>query len=90
MEKEILFAAIIGIILLIAIVQAVQLNSISAKIVGGTSNSVSQLSSPASGAVDTSQMTENEKMNYEMHGVIPERFGSGSASQSLPDMVGGC
>ena len=88
MEKEILLVAIIGIILMIGIVQTIQLNALSAKIVG-MSNIVSQASNTQ--AVDTSQMTENEKMNYEMHGIVPARFSSGgSASQSLPDMVGGC
>ena len=88
MEKEILLVAIIGIILVIGIVQTIQLNALSAKIVG-MSNIVSQASNTQ--AVDTSQMTENEKMNYEMHGIVPERFSSGSSSlQSLPNMVGGC
>jgi len=89
MEKEILLVAIIGIILLISIIQAVQLNTIAAKIIGEASNGGLQGSS--TGDVDTSQMTENEKMNYEMHGIVPERFSSGSSSlQSLPNMVGGC
>ncbi len=89
MEKEILLVAILGIILLIGIVQLIQLNGISAKLVGGVA--LSSSSGSQAGAIDTSQMTANEKMNYEMHGIIPERFGSsGSGASALPNMVGGC
>lgn len=37
--------------------------------------------------IDTTGWTENEIMNYEMHGTIPARLG---ASTSGNGMVGGC
>ncbi len=42
-----------------------------------------------SGKVDTTGWTENEIMNYEMHGTIPARISS-SASTLSSGMVGGC
>ena len=45
----------------------------------------------SAGALDTTGWTDNEKMNYEMHGTIPARAGSGGASTgSSGGMVGGC
>ncbi len=47
----------------------------------------------SSGKLDTAGWTENEKMNYEMHGTIPARLqgkvGAPSASAGS-GMVGGC
>jgi len=40
------------------------------------------------GAIDTSGWTANEKMNYEMHGIIPSRV-KGASSAGV-NMVGGC
>ena len=45
------------------------------------------------GKLDTGGWTENEKMNYEMHGTIPARLQgkiSASSASSGPSMVGGC
>lgn len=39
-------------------------------------------------AIDTTGWTENEIMNYEMHGTIPARVQGGASSGS--GMVGGC
>jgi len=47
----------------------------------------------ANGKIDTSSMTANEKMNYEMHGTIPARFQGKVGPSSAPsgtEMVGGC
>ena len=57
-----------------------------------TGNSVSV---ETSGRIDTSGWTENEIMNYEMHGVIPARTKSGvsgaaTTSSGSSGMVGGC
>ena len=41
------------------------------------------------GKLDTTGWTENEKMNYEMHGTIPARLGVSGASTGN-GMVGGC
>ena len=46
-------------------------------------------SAGGSGKIDTTGWTENEKMNYEMHGTVPARVGGASASSS-GGMVGGC
>ncbi len=42
-----------------------------------------------SGKLDTTGWTENEIMNYEMHGTIPAKV-SGGATSSSGGMVGGC
>ena len=43
------------------------------------------------GKIDTTGWTENEIMNYEMHGTIPARAGvSGASTASSSGMVGGC
>ncbi|MBS3091393.1 hypothetical protein J4217_03020 [Candidatus Pacearchaeota archaeon] len=47
----------------------------------------------SSGKLDTSSWSENEKMNYEMHGTIPARLQGKVASSSASSgagMVGGC
>ena len=55
---------------------------------GVTGNVVAQL--PNEDKIDTSGWTENEIMNYEMHGTIPAKAGSGAARSSSNGMVGGC
>ena len=70
--------AIIG-ILLVAVIYTVFLKASS------TGNSVN------SGEIDTSGWTENEIMNYEMHGTIPARLqGKIAANSAGTEMVGGC
>ena len=77
-QKTVLWV-IIG-ILLVAVIYTVFLRS---PITGNSVNS--------NGEIDTSGWTENEIMNYEMHGVIPARFqGKVTASSSGTGMVGGC
>ncbi len=47
----------------------------------------------SSGQLDTTSWTENEKMNYEMHGTIPARLQGKISASSAPSgtgMVGGC
>lgn len=61
---------------------------------------LSAAATPQSGALDTSGWTATEKMNYDMHGIIPARVqGTAGASsttstsdltQGLPSQVGGC
>lgn len=51
----------------------------------------STLTAGETGKIDTSGWTENEIMNYEMHGVIPARAGTtGASTASSGGMVGGC
>ncbi len=58
----------------------------------GFGNSANSLTGRvASGQLDTTGWTDNEKMNYEMHGTIPARVqGSATSSSSGSGMVGGC
>ncbi len=47
----------------------------------------------SSGQLDTSDWSDNEKMNYEMHGTIPARLQgkvAASSRSSGTGMVGGC
>jgi len=64
-------------LLITSLVQAFQINSIK-------DNGINT----AAVGIDMDGWTENEKMNYEMHGTIPARYQSQSNSQ--PTMVGGC
>jgi len=70
--------AIIG-ILLVAVIYTVFLKASST---GNSVNSNSQ--------IDTSGWTENEIMNYEMHGTIPARLQGQVATTGGTGMVGGC
>lgn len=44
----------------------------------------------SSGKLDTTGWTENEIMNYEMHGTIPARLQGKTSASSGTGMVGGC
>ena len=47
----------------------------------------------SSGQLDTTGWTDNEKMNYEMHGTIPARAqgkASAPSASASSGMVGGC
>lgn len=80
MERRIILWVVIGALFLFSLYFAFQAGST-------TGQSVSSASS--SGSLDTTGWTENEIMNYEMHGTIPARVGSASTSSS-GGMVGGC
>ena len=55
------------------------------------SGATGAVSAGGTGKLDTTGWTENEKMNYEMHGTIPARAGvSGASAGSSGGMVGGC
>ena len=77
MDKKIIMWVVIGALFLVALYLVFQAGS------GSTGKSVS-----SSGSIDTTGWTEDEIMNYEMHGIIPA--GAGSASTSSGGMVGGC
>ena len=77
--QKLVLWAIIG-ILLVAVIYTVFFKASS------TGNSVN-----ANGQIDTSDWTDNEIMNYEMHGTIPARLqGKIAAGLSGTGMVGGC
>ena len=77
MDKKIIMWAVIGVLFLVALYLVFQAGS------GSTGKSIS-----SSRKIDTTGWTEDEIMNYEMHGIIPA--GAGSASTSSGGMVGGC
>jgi len=64
-------------------VQAVQIADIKAKVTSGAVTT-------SSGNLDTSGWTADEKMNYEMHGVIPARASGSAPKPAQSAMVGGC
>lgn len=76
---------ILGIIvvILVAVVafQTIQLIGISNRITGAAAAS--------GGSIDMTGWTENEKMNYEMHGILPSRLQQ-SQQQTPRQGVGGC
>ena len=43
-----------------------------------------------SGKIDTAGWTDNEIMNYEMHGTVPARVQGSASAGSSGGMVGGC
>ena len=56
-----------------------------------TSRLTGNVVAESSGKLDTTDWTENEIMNYEMHGTIPARVqGKVSTSSGTGGMVGGC
>ncbi len=67
--------------LVIVAMQSFQISAIKGQITG---NAV------AGGAVDMTGWTEDERMNYDMHGIIPARVKGSAASSAAPQMVGGC
>jgi len=85
MEKNVIVTILLVALIILSIIQVIQLISIKS---GVASNTITGNVAASSGAIDTTGWTENEKMNYEMHGTIPARIGQGSSSSS--GMVGGC
>lgn len=75
--KNILLVGIVGAVLLLSIVQSFQIRAIKNQMTG---NSISN------GAIDTSGWTEDEKMQYEHHGILPARL----QDQKQTSQVGSC
>ena len=92
MDKKItIIVVLLSAILIVSFIQAFQLMNIKAKISAIGLVTGGGGSAAASGKLDTTGWTENEKMNYEMHGTIPARIGQSSGSgSSASTMVGGC
>ena len=77
--KKYLLTGIIAFVLILSVVQYFQIRSLKDNIGSGTDS------------LDMSSWTADEKMNYEMHGIVPARSQGGAAqSQSSNNMVGGC
>lgn len=78
-KKNTLMWIVIGILFLLVIFLTYKTSTISANAVA------------SSGELDTSGWSENEKMNYDMHGTVPARLqGKVSGSSASSGMVGGC
>ncbi len=77
-----LVTALIGLVLVVTVVQAVQLSNLEENVTG--------LAVGSTGELDMSGWTADEKMNYEMHGTIPARASKRSSSTAGVGMVGGC
>ncbi|MBI4163391.1 MAG: hypothetical protein HY512_00895 [Candidatus Aenigmarchaeota archaeon] len=96
MDQLNILTGLIAVVIVIVAIQTVQLVTMSQKAATGNfvaTNTQAQVGSQSqSGAIDTSGMTADEKMNYEMHGIVPARYGSSgsSALNGLPQQVGGC
>ena len=82
MERRIILWIVIGALFLFSLYFAFQAGAT-------TGQSVNSASSSGSGSIDTTGWTENEVMNYEMHGIVPARVGTTSTASS-GGMVGGC
>lgn len=90
MDKKItVIVVLLSVIMIVSFIQAFQLVDIKARV--SAADLATGGSAAASGRLDTTGWTENEKMNYEMHGTIPARIGQSSGSgSSASTMVGGC
>ena len=77
-KKNTLMWIVIGVLFLTMLFLTYKTSSLTGNAVAGSSEKL-----------DTTGWTDNEKMNYEMHGVIPARV-QGSAPASSCGMVGGC
>ena len=78
MDKKIFMWIIIGVLFLAVLFLTFKAANVNNSVTGN--------------AIDMTDWSENEIMNYEMHGTIPSRLaGSSSAAQSSGSgMVGGC
>ena len=82
MEKKTLMWIVIGILFLAVLFLTFKVSSLTGNAVAGQTNT---------GKLDTTGWTENEIMNYEMHGTVPARAqGSTPSTSAGAGMVGGC
>ncbi|HLC64965.1 MAG TPA: hypothetical protein VJI46_02455 [Candidatus Nanoarchaeia archaeon] len=72
----------VALVLVVSVVQSFQISGLKKDIASN------KLTGAATGAIDMSGWTENEKMMYEHHGTLPARVSGGA--QSSGGMVGGC
>jgi hypothetical protein len=88
MAKIMAVAILLAVVLVLIVAQTLQISDLKNRI-SASGLVTGKTSSSSSGSIDMTGWTENEKMNYEMHGVIPARLETGAAA-SAPRMVGGC
>ena len=76
-KRKLIMWVVIGVLFLVALYLVFQAGSSATNSTGS--------------AIDTTGWTEDEIMNYEMHGIIPAgATGSATSSSSGSGMVGGC
>ncbi|MEK6824268.1 MAG: hypothetical protein AABY02_00275 [Nanoarchaeota archaeon] len=78
-KKNTLMWIVIGVLFLVILFLTYRTSSLTGNAVAGNS-----------GKLDTTGWTDNEKMNYEMHGTIPARLPGKVSASSGTGMVGGC
>ena len=81
--KNIVVAVLLGAVLIVSVAQTFQLNELKSRM-----PATGAATAMGAGPIDTTSWTDNEKMNYEMHGTSPARFGQGGSAGA--SMVGGC
>ena len=79
-KKNTLMWIVIGVLFLAVLFLTFKASSLTGNAVNGAD----------SGKLDTTGWTDNEKMNYEMHGTIPARIADKSSASTGTGMVGGC
>ncbi len=84
--KNYLLLGMLALVLAIVVIQSFQISAIAGQLAGDAA----AVSADSGGAIDTSGWTDDELMNYEMHGIIPARVKGSAASSAGADMVGGC
>lgn len=90
--REYILVGLTAAILLLSVYQAFQINELKGEI----TNSLAKISALTTSTtklgttIDMSAWTENEKMMYEHHGVLPARLRSATQPAQVPTMVGGC
>ena len=81
--KQTIFTVIVVAFFILALFQSFQISSLEKR------SSMQSPSTTASGTLDFSGWTEDEKMQYEHHGTLPARL-AGNAPQQQGSMVGAC
>ncbi len=88
--KNYLLVGMMALVLAIVVVQSFQISAMKGQIAGNAA----AVSANSGGAIDTTGWTDDEKMQYEHHGLLPQRLQQASktaAQSSQPaSMVGGC
>ena len=86
MDKKLTIVTIlVGILLIVSVVQFFQLNGIKSG-----ASTTGAVTATATNSIDMTGWTEDERMNYEMHGIIPARVNEVEVNPAGASMVGGC
>ena len=81
--KSYLTLGMLALVLALLVIQSFQISAIKGQITG---NAVA-VSANSGGAIDTTGWSEDEKMQYEHHGIMPARFQQNSRQTA---QVGSC